>query len=98
MMPEPTTATAAYPWLWDVTMSSEDFERLLAGGTLPGYDQTWALIRLLDYAPFSEIRRLLPAGPFIELWPRLAPSIRSTTRREGMAFFCEWLLAEKGRG
>ncbi len=98
MMPETKTATSAYPWLWDVTMSSQDFEQLLAGGMVPGYDQTWALIRLIEYAPFTEIRRLLPAGPFVELWPHLAPSIRSTTRREGMAFFREWLLAEKDHG
>ncbi len=54
-----------------------------------------AMIRLIEYAPFSEIRRLLPRDSFIEAWPRLAPAIRSSARRQGMEFFRDWILGKR---
>ncbi len=76
-----------YPWLWGVDLDSASFEALLAwtSGSLP-HDRRWALLRLIEYAPYSEIRRLLPLGYFLEAWPALAPRMRSRTRHQGMDF------------
>jgi hypothetical protein len=91
----PSTRGEPYAWLWDVDLSNEDFDRSLAGEGRSGFDRNWAMIRLIEYAPFSEIRRLLPRDPFIEAWPRLAPAIRSSARRQGMEFFRDWILGKR---
>lgn len=80
-----------YAWLWDVDLDSESFDALLAGGPgSPPHDRRWALLRLVEYAPYAEIRRLLPLDFFLEAWPTLAPRVRSRTRRQGMEFYYSW--------
>jgi hypothetical protein len=81
-----------YPWLWDVEMDEAAFAALLRDeqARLP-YDQRWAVTRLLEYAPYSEIRRLLPEDVLTRVWPKVAPRLRSQTRRAGMEFVCQWL-------
>ena len=87
-----------YPWLWDVDMDDETFETLLSGRATPAqYDARWALLRLVEYAPYGEIKRLLPTELFLKTWPSVAPSVRSATRREGMDFVFAWLNARGGR-
>jgi hypothetical protein len=76
-----------YAWLWDVDLDDAEFDAVLSGsGEVPLEQRRWAVLRLIEYAPYSEIRRLLPRDFFIEQWPALAPRVRSRTRREGMAF------------
>ena len=80
-----------YPWLWDVDLDSASFDALLAGESgLPPHDRRWALLRLIEYASYAEIRRLLPLRYFLEQWPDLAPRMRSQTRRRGMEFYYQW--------
>ncbi len=82
-----------YSWLWDVDMDAARFQRTLAGlEQHKDFDQPWALIRLIDYAPYHDILRLLPRRDFVRLWPQIEGRIRSATRREGMAFVREQLL------
>jgi hypothetical protein len=82
----------SYPWLWDVEMDEAAFTALLHDeqARLP-YDQRWAVTRLLEYAPYSDIRRLLPDDVLTRMWPLVAPRLRSQTRRAGMEFVCQWL-------
>jgi len=83
-----------YSWLWDVDMDAASFQRTLAGQERSDFfDQQWALIRLIEYAPYADILRLLPRQAFVNLWPQIEGRIRSATRREGMAFVRERLLA-----
>ena len=83
-----------YSWLWDVDMDATGFQRTLAGKEQRSFfDQQWALIRLIDYAPYADILRLLPQSAFLKLWPQIEGRIRSATRREGMGFVRERLLA-----
>lgn len=81
-------------------MDNEAFEAALEGRLSdPHYDALWAMRRLIEYAPFDEIKRLLPRETFLREWPRLAPRVRSETRRRGMDFFYRWLreqTAERG--
>ena len=81
-----------YSWLWDVDMDNGTFDALLAGRTVaPPFDKRWALLRLIEYAPYAEIKRLLPVAGFIALWPSLIGHVRSRMRREGMDFMYRWL-------
>jgi hypothetical protein len=82
---------ARFPWLWDVQMDSAEFEALLQGSMArPPHDSRWALLRLIEYAPYTDIRRLLPRDRFLKEWPELAPRVRSRARREGMDFLYHW--------
>lgn len=76
-----------YPWLWDVAMDNREFDAILSGrDERPGFDAHWALLRLIEYAPYREIKRLLPLSLFPQLWSDVAPRVRSVTRRTGMDF------------
>ncbi len=80
-----------YAWLWDTDMENSVFEEILDGrDAQPPRDFRWALLRLIEYAPYRDIRRLLPRARFLDEWPELAPHIRSRTRREGMDFLHQW--------
>jgi hypothetical protein len=82
---------ARFPWLWDTELGNEDFEVLLRGeGVSAGHDVRWALLRLIEYAPYSDLRRHLPRERFLREWPALSPRVRSRTRREGMEFLYHW--------
>jgi hypothetical protein len=81
-----------FPWLWDTELDNAEFEAILRGRrTTPVYDFRWALLRLIEYAPYRDIRRLLRREQFLKEWPQLAHRVRSKTRREGMEFFHQWI-------
>jgi hypothetical protein len=83
--------TERYPWLWDVDMDNAAFEAVLHGQAgASAADMDWAILRLVEYAPYREIRRLLPPGAFLRRWPALMSKVRAASRREGMEFFFEW--------
>jgi hypothetical protein len=83
---------ARFPWLWDTNMDNATFEAILSGqASRPPHDSRWAMLRLIEYAPYPEIRRLLPRERFLRDWPELAPRVRSRARREGMDFLYSWL-------
>jgi hypothetical protein len=83
---------ARYPWLWDTVLENDEFDAVLNDQRRDGsHDVRWAMVRLVDYAPWAEIKRLLPREIFLKLWPEVAPRVRSETRRKGMTFYHEWL-------
>lgn len=85
-----------YPWLWDVEMDNATFMAVLRGETSSaGHDCDWALLRLIEYAPFRDILRLLPLDLFLTRWPMLMGRVRSVTRRAGMDYYVEW--AQRGK-
>jgi hypothetical protein len=76
-----------FPWLWDVDLDDAGFEAILQGRHVdPPHDSRWAMARLIEYAPYADIRRLLPKDLFLKEWPAVASRVRSRTRREGMEF------------
>ena len=81
-----------YAWLWDVDLDAAAFDGILSGrGGVAPHDCGWALLRLIEYAPYAEIRRLLPREYFLLAWPTLAGRVRSRARREGMEFLYQRL-------
>jgi len=82
-----------YAWLWDVMLTDAEFDSILFGKSSSGaYDREWAALRLIEYAPYGVIRRLLSDAMIRELWPVLAPRVRSDSRRMGMDFLYQWLI------
>ena len=79
-------------YLWDYDLDERDFEALLKGETTFGrLDRDWAAVRLLEYAPYREIVRLLGFPAIVEGWPRWRDRLRSASRRRGFDFLVQWL-------
>ena len=84
--------TPRLPYVWDYDLDEDQFRRLLSGAlTIGRLDQTWAAVRLLEYAPYREVRRLLTFREIVEGWPAWRHRIRSQSRRRGFDFLVEWL-------
>lgn len=80
------------PFVWDYDIDEDRFRGLLAGETVLGrLDRDWAAVRLIEYAPYGEIVRLLGFRALVEDWPRWRPRIRSESRKRGLDFLVEWL-------
>jgi hypothetical protein len=83
-------------FVWDYDLDEGAFRDLLAGRrTLGRLDRDWAAVRLLEYAPYADIRRLLSLGDLVAGWPSWRAHIRSATRRRGLDFLVEWLTHER---
>jgi hypothetical protein len=86
------TLSRHLPYLWDYDLDEKEFLAILKGEkTLGRLDQDWAAIRLLDYAPYRDIVRLLGFRALVEGWPRWQDKVRSPSRRRGLKFLVEWL-------
>lgn len=79
-------------YVWDYDIDEAGFRALLAGRETRGrLDRDWAAARLLDHAPWCEIRRLLSLGDLVRGWPAWRRRVRSQSRRRGLDFLVEWL-------
>lgn len=79
-------------YLWDYDLNEAQFADLLSGrDTIGSLDQDWATLRVLEYAPYREIIRLLGYRGLAERWPHLRDRVRSPGRRRGFDFLVEWL-------
>lgn len=80
------------PYLWDYNLSEADFREILAGEKSVGrLNQEWAAVRLLEYAPYADIVRLLGFKLLIRNWPVWQVGVRSASRRRGLDFLVSWL-------
>ncbi len=79
-------------YLWDYDLSAKDFQAMLSGElTIGRLGQDWAALRLLEYAPYPEIIRLLGYRRLVEGWPRWRAGVRSESRKRGFDFLVTWL-------
>ena len=84
--------TTQLPYVWDYDLKEEDFRAILAGRLSKGrLDRDWAATRLLEYAPYEEIIRLLGFRALVEGWPHWRKRIRAENRKRGFDFLIEWL-------
>ena len=84
--------SARLPFVWDYDLDEQQFRALLSGAlTIGRLDRTWAAVRLLEYAPYREIVRLLGFRDLVRGWPEWRPHIRSESRRRGLDFLVSWL-------
>jgi hypothetical protein len=79
-------------YIWDYNIDECDFKALLSGElTIGRLGQDWAAVRLLEYAPYAEIIRLLGFRKLVEGWPRWRARVRSESRVRGFDFLVNWL-------
>jgi hypothetical protein len=80
------------PYLWDYDLDQNQFQEILEGRrTMGRLNQDWAARRLLEYAPYEEIVRLIGFKRLVENWPRWRGKIRSKSRVRGFDFLVQWL-------
>lgn len=80
------------PYVWDYDIDESQFLDILEGRLKLGrLDRRWAAVRLLEYAPYHEIIRVLGWSELLRNWPEWRPHIRSTSRRRGFDFLAEWI-------
>lgn len=82
-------------YLWDYDISEQEFREILAGERVIGrLNRDWAALRLLEYATYEEIIRLLGFASLVQNWPRWRPRIRSQSRKRGFDWLAAWLPAK----
>lgn len=80
------------PWVWDYDIDEEQFLRMLRGQlTLGRLDRDWAAVRLIEYAPYEEIVRILGYRDLLRGWPTWRAQVRSVGRKRGFDFLAEWM-------
>lgn len=80
------------PYVWDYDIDEDEFRAMLEGRLTRGrLDRDWAVVRLLEYAPYREIVELLGFRALVQDWPRWRKHIRSASRKRGYDFLVEWL-------
>jgi len=80
------------PYVWDYDIDAAQFADILAGRMTYGrLNRDWAAVRLLEYAPYPEIVRVLGYRALLEGWPRWRQRIRSQSRKRGFDFLASWL-------
>ena len=81
-------------YLWDYNITSEEFLGILAGQyETGGLDRDWAAVRLLNYATYEEIVRLIGYKDLVTHWPRWKSRVRSEQRTRGFDHLAKWLPA-----
>lgn len=80
------------PYIWDYDLDQRQFIEILEGRFAKGrLNQDWAARRLLEYASYEEIIRLIGYRNLVENWSRWRGKIRSKSRVRGLDFLVEWL-------
>jgi hypothetical protein len=86
------TSARRLPWVWDYDLDAAEFQALVDGTrTIGSLDRTWAVMRLLEYAPWPDIVRILGYRALVTGWPEWRHRLRSESRRRGLGFVAEWL-------
>ena len=84
--------TGRLPYVWDYDIDEGTFRALLAGTRSIGrLDQRWAAVRLIEYAPYPEIVRLLGFKALVDGWRFWRGHVRSERRRRGLDFLVAWI-------
>ena len=79
-------------YVWDYTIDETQFRSILAGDLVLGrLDRDWAAVRLIEYASYAEIVRLIGFPALVRDWPRWCERVRSQARKRGLDFLVEWL-------
>jgi hypothetical protein len=80
------------PYIWDYNIDRQTFLEILAGKRQIGrLNRDWAVLRLLEYAPYAEIIQVLGFSALVQGWPRWREKIRAKNRVRGFDFLVEWL-------
>jgi len=79
-------------YLWDYDLDQVQFNEILNGRLVKGrLNQDWATRRLLEYASYEEIIRLIGYKRLVANWSHWRGRIRSKSRVRGFDFLVKWL-------
>lgn len=79
-------------YVWDYDIDTKQFQQILNGHLTKGrLNQDWATRRLLEYAPYEEIIRLIGYKKLVENWHSWRERIRSKSRVRAFDFLVKWL-------
>lgn len=82
----------ALSYVWDYDIDEQTFLDMVQGKKEIGrLNRDWAVVRLLEYAPYDEIIRLVGFPALIEGWPMWREKIRAKNRQRGFDSLVEWL-------
>ncbi len=85
-------ADQRFPYVWDYAIDAATFRDILEGRRVIGrLNRDWAARRLIEYASYEEIVRLIGFKQLVENWPRWRTKIRSQSRVRGFDFLVQWL-------
>jgi hypothetical protein len=81
---------AAY--LWDLDLDETQFRKILEGRMVMGsLDQAWAAARIIEYASYEEIVRVIGYGRLMSHWDEWRKLVRSESRKRGLDFLIHWI-------
>lgn len=81
-------------YIWDYEISQEQFDDILAGRYKRGsLDRDWAAVRVIEWAPYEEMVRLIGFAQLVKNWARWRSRVRSEQQRRAIDFLVEWLPA-----
>lgn len=79
-------------YLWDYDISFDEFKQLLDGSKVFGrLDRDWAAVRLIEYAPYEEMIRLVGYPALVREWPTWRERVRMEEIKRGLDFLVTWL-------
>jgi hypothetical protein len=79
-------------YVWDYDIDDDRFRSILEGREKLGrLDRDWAAVRLLEYAPYTDIVRLIGYRALVKEWSKWRRRVRSQSRRRGFDFLVSWL-------
>ncbi len=80
-------------YLLDYGLDEAQFQMIVRGEQSIGrLNQDWAAARLLEFAPYEDIIRIIGYSALVQNWPRWRAKISSESRRRGLDFLSNWLL------
>lgn len=89
----PTTRPERSPYVWDYNITAEQFRQMLDGTfELGRLNRDWAVVRLIEYAPYDELIRQIGYRGLVEGWPRWRPRVRAHDQRRALDFVVNWVL------
>lgn len=80
-------------YILDYELNDEQFISILQGKlTIGRFDQDWAAVRLLEYAPYPDIVSLIGFKMLVDNWPGWRIKVTLESRRRGLDFLSSWLV------
>lgn len=79
-------------YVWDHNITQEQFDAMLAGRFVDGpLDRDWAAIRVIEWAKYEDMIRILGYPALVNNWSRWRTRIRSEEQRRSLDFLVDWL-------
>lgn len=79
-------------YVWDYDLAQDEFDDILAGRRKRGrLNRDWAAVRVIEWAPYQEMVRLIGFRARVSEWSRWRSHIRSEQQRRAIDFLVEWL-------